>query len=387
MSDPLDRVLGELGPAAGLQAREHATFDTLAGGAREAVIFGSGSLGQIVLAGARASGIPVCAFADNNRALWGSRVADVPVMSPADAVAQYNDCAYFLVGVYNSSKPTQQLRALGCRRIVPYAAFYWRFADTIPWAPGLERPSRIVASAAAARAGYACLTDDRSREEFAAQIAWRCTLDYSRLPAADPGPDIYFSAELVRLRADEVFVDCGAFDGDSVRLFMERAAGRFAEIYACEPDAENRRKLAAFIERLPSDQRGRAKVLPFAIGDHDGVVYFNTSGTAGSHMTADRRSDAVECRTLDTLMRGVSPSFIKMDIEGAEPGALQGAAATLRRSRPILAVCAYHSCEHLWTLPQIIKGALPDYRVSLRRYAEECWEMVYYAIPPERALQ
>jgi FkbM family methyltransferase len=384
MIDPLDRVLAALEPANDLQARESATFEGLAGDAREAVIFGSGSLGRIICDGARASRLPVLAFADNNQALWGSSVDGIPILSPADAVDRFNDRAFFIVGVYNSSKPSQQLRQLGCRRVVSYAAFFWKYADTIPWAPGLERPSRIVAAADDMRRGYAALADDRSREEFAAQIAWRCTLDYGSLPPHDAGADIYFPPDLVRLGADEVFVDCGAYDGDSVRLFLQKAGGRFREIYACEPDVENRRKLGAFIETLPPDQRRAVTVLPFAIGGRDGVVHFDTSGTAGSHVT-DRQGDAVPCRTIDTLMNGHAPTFIKMDIEGAEPEALGGATSTLRRSRPIVAVCAYHACEHLWTLPQILAAAVPDYEISLRRYAEECWEMVYYAIPPERA--
>src|SRR5205823_3318531 len=146
-----DRVLAELGPAAGLRAREQATFDGLAAGARDAVIFGSGSLGRIILDGARASNLPVLAFADNNRALWGLQIDGIPVVSPADAVARFNDRAYFIVGVYNSAKPARQLKELRARRVVSYAAFYWKFADTIPWAPGLERPSKIVAEAAAMR--------------------------------------------------------------------------------------------------------------------------------------------------------------------------------------------------------------------------------------------
>jgi len=387
MSDPLERVLADLGPADGLKPREQGTFDALARGAAEAVIFGSGALGRILLTAARASNVPVAAFADNKKALWGTEVEGVPVLSPADAVAKFNERAYFLIGVFNSAAPMRQLADLGARRIVPYPAFYWKYVSTIPWAPGIELPSRIVADAAAIREGYACLYDDKSREEFAAQIAWRCTLDYSRLAPADPGADIYYAPELVRLSGDEVMVDCGAFDGDSIRLFTARTNGRFRQIYACEPDAKNRRALAASLGSLPDDLRDRVTVLPYAIGARDGVVYFNTSGTAGSHMTADTTTDAIDCRTLDTLMANAWPTFIKMDIEGAEPDALAGATATLRRTRPILAVCAYHVSQHLWSLPAMLAAAVPDYRISLRRYAEECWEMIYYAVPPERAIR
>ena len=387
MRDPLDRVLAELGPADDLRPREHGAFDAIARGATDAVIFGSGALGRILLAAARASRVPVVAFADNRKGLWGTDIEGVPVLAPAEAVARFNSRAYFLIGVFNSAAPMRQLRDMGVQRVVPYPAFYWKFAATIPWAPGVELPSRIVADAAAMRQGYACLHDDKSREEFAAQIGWRCTLDYARLPAADPGADIYYAPELVRLSGDEVMVDCGAFDGDSIRLFAARTGGRYRHIYACEPDAQNRRALGTFVESLPADERRRVTVLPYAVGARDGVVHFNTSGTAGSHMTADAGTDAIDCRTLDTLMADAAPTFVKIDIEGAEPDALHGAAETLRRCRPILAVCAYHVSEHLWTLPAIIKAAVPDYRISLRRYAEECWEMVYYAVPPERAIK
>jgi FkbM family methyltransferase len=380
-------VLAELGPADDLKPRESGTFDAAAKGASDAVIFGSGALGRILLTAARASGVPVVAFADNKASLWGTDIDGIPVVSPADAVARFNDRAWFLIGVFNSGAPMRQLRELGARRIVPYPAFYWKFVSTIPWAPGIDLPSRIVADAAAMRKGYACLDDDKSRAEFAAQIAWRCTLDYARLPAADPGADIYYAPELVRLTDDEVMVDCGAFDGDSIRMFQSRTNGRYRHIYACEPDAKNRRALGAWLDGLPAVERGRLTVLPYAVGDKDGVVHFQTSGTAGSHMTADATTDAIDCRRLDTLMADASPTFIKIDIEGAEPDALAGATGTLGRCRPIMAVCAYHVSEHLWTLPAILKAAVPDYRISLRRYAEECWETVYYAIPPERAIR
>jgi hypothetical protein len=101
-------------------------------------------------------------------------------------------------------------------------------------------------------------------------------------------------------------------------------------------------------------------------------------------VVADSGSVSIECRRLDDILDGPQPTLIKMDIEGAEPRAIPGAAATIRAARPLLAICAYHKCEHLWTLPVLIHNALPEYEIFLRRYAEDCWETVYYAIPPER---
>ena len=36
---------------------------------------------------------------------------------------------------------------------------------------------------------------------------------------------------LFGLRNDEVFVDCGAFDGDTLRIFLNQSGGRFAKVF------------------------------------------------------------------------------------------------------------------------------------------------------------
>jgi hypothetical protein len=93
----------------------------------------------------------------------------------------------------------------------------------------------------------------------------------------------------------------------------------------------------------------------------------------------------VDCRSLDSVFADtVCPTLIKMDIEGAELDAITGAGKTIVRCRPIVAACAYHKCDHLWVIPKLLKAANPDYQIFLRRYAEDCWETVYYAVPPER---
>jgi FkbM family methyltransferase len=383
--DLLDRVFAEIGSESTIRRREREMFAALSKGAAKAVIFGCGALGNIVWNGARSAGIEVVAFADNNPALQGGTHNGLPVMSPSDAFERFGDEAYFAVGVFNGSKPRKQLQEMGCDRVVPYAAFLWEYRPAIPDPLGLDRPREIVANEGAVREAYRCLSDERSRYEFAAQLAWRGSLDYSRLPAPDAPSEIYFPAELMRLSGREVLVDCGAFDGETIGYFRRKTPGAYERVFACEPDEKNQLALQTYIRTLPEDERRRVTILPFAVGSHDGIVHFEALGSVSSRV---REGDgvAVECRRLDSLLADVSPTIVKMDIEGAEPDALVGAAETIRRARPILSVCAYHKNEHLWTLPVMIKAALPEYRIHLRRYAEECWETVYYAVPPERAV-
>jgi FkbM family methyltransferase len=149
---------------------------------------------------------------------------------------------------------------------------------------------------------------------------------------------------------------------------------------------QNRASLDKYLALLPQDVTQRISVLPFGLSDSDAVVSFDASGTVGARVASGTGSQSIHCRRLDDILDGPQPTLVKMDIEGAEPRALLGAAATIHASRPILAVCAYHKCEHLWTLPVLMKNALPEYEIFLRRYAEECWETVYYAIPPERLI-
>ena len=270
------------------------------------------------------------------------------------------------------------------RRAVPCVLL--KYASALPDAVGLDLPHRIVSQSNDIRAGFLALADARSKSEFAAQIAWRCSIDYGVLPEHDPPGEMYFPTALYSLGADEVLVDCGAFDGDTIRMFRQRTADRFVHVYACEPDPRNREALDEFLSGLPAGTRHRVTVMPFAIGDRKGPVGFDASGTVRSRVTGQAWDGPVEGRRLDDLFAETSPTIVKMDIEGGEPAAIAGAESMIRRARPVVAVSAYHKCEHLWTLPVQMQQVLPDYRLVLRRYAEECLEAVHCEAPPERSI-
>jgi hypothetical protein len=75
-----------------------------------------------------------------------------------------------------------------------------------------------------------------------------------------------------------------------------------------------------------------------------------------------------------------------MDIEGAEYGALQGAAGLIRANSPILAICLYHDPQDFWRIPLLMSELAPEAQLFLRPYAADGFELVCYAVPPARLL-
>ena len=59
-------------------------------------------------------------------------------------------------------------------------------------------------------------------------------------------------------------------------------------------------------------------------------------------------------------------TFIKMDIENAEPAALAGAQNHIKRSHPKLAISLYHSLSHLLEIPTLIHNIDPSYKFYFR---------------------
>jgi hypothetical protein len=89
----------------------------------------------------------------------------------------------------------------------------------------------------------------------------------------------------------------------------------------------------------------------------------------------------VQCVALDDALPVESPTYVKLDIEGAEPAALQGARRLLTRARPRLAVCVYHEPDHLWSLPLWVDALGLDYDLHLRAHRYNGFDVVLYAIP------
>jgi len=172
---------------------------------------------------------------------------------------------------------------------------------------------------------------------------------------------------------DETFVDCGAFNGDTIRDFISVSGGRYWRIIALEPDSRN------FLELKNSVNDERIRFQPYATGAKREVLHMSSSGASSS--VCEHGDTQVECATLDELLADEHPTYIKMDIEGSEIDALRGAAATIRRCSPKLAICVYHRPDHLWEIPSLLRQLLPGSTLTLRNHMLDGFDTVCYCVP------
>ena len=382
----LDQLLRETPES--VRRREQSRFDELtAPFTRSLVLFGAGNLGRRTLAGLRALGIEPVAFSDNNPLAWGKGIDGLKVLPPTEAADQYGQTAAFIVTIWGGrgtermSARCRQLADLKCARVVPFAFLYWKHPEVFLPHYALDLPSRTLAAVDQVREAFDLFDDEASQREFVGQIRWRLHLDFDALPLP-VAHEIYFPDDLVKVTPQEVFVDCGAFDGDTIQSFVTRHGEAFSKLVAFEPDPVNFARLGAYVETLAPALREKISLFPYATGARNGKVRFEGTGTAASTMGQGELE--VECVTLDDFAAPFAPTWIKMDIEGAEIDTLVGAGELISRVSPVLAVCVYHQQDHLWKIPLLMRKLSPRAGLFLRPHVLESWDLVCYAVPPHR---
>lgn len=370
------------------RAREFGTFDDLVRPlGNSIVLFGAGGLGRRCLSGLRQHGIEPIAFADNNPNMWKRQVEGVPVFSAEEAAQRFGETAVFVVSIWGAHSKDRmrdrenQLRSLSCRKVVPFGPLFWKYPEPVLPHYAADLPHHVIEKADEVLACYDLWADSESKREYIAQLKWRLTFDFESMspPVREA---IYFPPDLVELGSDEVFVDCGAFDGDTLELFLRKSKSSFARVFAFEPDPANFNRLSQSLSAFPDRVRDRIEIKCAAVGAKAQTVRLSAEGAASSAVGSGDLE--VECVTLDESLADCAPTMIKMDIEGSEPDAIRGAARLIRETAPLLAISGYHKQDHLWSIPLLIKSLNSEYRFYLRPHDLEGWDLVCYGIPRAR---
>lgn len=219
---------------------------------------------------------------------------------------------------------------------------------------------------------YEMLADEKSKSDFIDVLNFKISGKVQYLFSCESEKEKLYN-DILHLSENETIVDLGAYDGDTIREFLGITKGNYNKIYAFEPDGKNFKKLCDKTAELTDIER-------FNLGawDKKETLFFKKQKGRNSHLSDEGipvQFDSVDNTVEDDV------TFIKMDIEGAEMKALEGAKKTIERCHPKLYVCAYHRNEDMFALPLKIKELDETYKIYFRHHPYiPAWESNFYAI-------
>lgn len=185
----------------------------------------------------------------------------------------------------------------------------------------------------------------------------------------------------ISLQEGNVVIEGGVFDGTDTARLAQRV-GATGRVYGFDPlimtgtQHDKQCNIAA---------QKNVELVTMALWDKTGQIFFNNQGS-DSIVSGHQESDtvAVQAITIDDFAISQALTrldYIKLDVEGAEPQVLAGAANSIQRFRPQLAVSIYHDISHFFDIPIYLANCLTDYKFHLWSYASNFGDIVLYAIP------
>ncbi|QDI03545.1 FkbM family methyltransferase [Xanthomonas cerealis pv. cerealis] len=259
------------------------------------------------------------------------------------------------------------------------------------------------------------LVDDYSRTTWLCILLYRMTLNPFYLEACAVGHNsekfnlnsYSINRQFFDFNNQEVYVDGGAFDGDTIESFLRACMGNFKKIHSFEPSRYNnqliRKRLSALQDQYLQPLRSSVILHENGLWDSNTILKFNPGQTVPifegtgiaqtqsahlvesnivSHIYENSREDdvstTVPVTTIDDATEETA-TFIKLEIEGSELKAVHGAKKTIEKNRPQMAISIYHKPEDLLTLTNFVLETDKDYKLGFRQHNRLCPDaMVLY---------
>ncbi|NNM74533.1 FkbM family methyltransferase [Enterovirga aerilata] len=346
-------------------------------------IYGAGGFGRQLARELVRLNLPVLGFIDRK----GRESADVDGMlcrHPDDLPDGDARGTHLVYGILNHAVAPHEILSWAESRPFDQLVFPTSFYEIEGFALDsywLGPPRETLAHLSDLMTFYDRLADEESRTTFLQLLQYRLSSDPRRHPAVRE-KEVYVERFLPIFDEPIIFVDAGAFTGDSLEALLD-AGVKIAEWLAFEPDPENLRGLRRTAKRR-ADALARYTLVPAGLADTNGRLLFASSGSMSSRLAGpDDTGNTLQVEVLrfDDAFRRSGRIYVKMDIEGAEREALRGMRNLLAQQRPILAISAYHRTADLWEIPKLVCDLYPQPRLRLRQHGHHGFESVLYVSP------
>lgn len=360
------------------------------------VLYGAGSAGIAFLHYLTDAEIFPLFFADGDKDKHGKVCEGLEIIAPEEILPRVGKDALVIVTINTDGKTYckdfkkellsgghqgvhKRLRESGCTNVIDYTYFrrcYQLFRGEKYNLPACSDVYMMLDNIDKIEKAFALLEDDDTRYTYLKLLEFRLLTDTVEIPTF-PEKGMYFEYDLFPRISDEIFIDCGACGGSSLKEFLEYNDNQFAGYYGIEPDKTNFENLERYIFQLDEEKKKKMKIYNAAAYDNLGETSFFILNGPGSFQAFNGPNKIKTVKIDDILSKGRA-TYIKMNIEGSEVPALKGAEYTIKKYRPRMAIMGYHKTSDFWEVPILIKEYNEKYWLSLRSYMRNV-AFAYYA--------
>ena len=335
------------------------------------VMYGMGNAADRIIEILNSLGIEISEFFASDAFVRGHSFHGKRVKKLSEIEAEYDDFVIVVAFAVQDTPTMDAIYSLNER--------YELYAPDLPVAGGPLFDREFFAEHIKEfEAVYSKLADDRSKEIFIELLRYKLTGRIDMLKATEDD-----RAEILKtmlpLGDNESFVDLGAYNGDTVKEFIDACGGNFSAIYAMEPDAKNFKKMQKRLNESGFENDSRIHLFNLAAWNEKTTLHFAAKAGRNSTVTSSGRETPAD--SVDNALAGAKASYLKLDVEGSEKEALIGAQNTIKADHPRILLSAYHKSADLFLLPQIIDGICDGYKFYLRRFPYiPAWEINFICI-------
>lgn len=157
--------------------------------------------------------------------------------------------------------------------------------------------------------------------------------------------DIDRYEKFYKIKSGDIILDAGANEGVLSVVYSKKTTNN-GKVYAFEPDSKNVNKLKQNIA-LNRDCNN-IEIIEKALWNKKETIEFFESGNVASSVFYEGKNAVkveVQTTTIDNFITSLKINqlhFVKMDIEGAEIEAMQGAIETIKKYQPEFSIASYH---------------------------------------------
>ena len=347
-----------------LFAANQSVWDFLRTCGKPVVLYGMGDGADKVLDAFEKMDIHAVAVMASDAFVRGQQFHGFTVQRLSDIERQYDD---FVVALCFASQLPEVMDA-----IKAVARKHTTVVPSVPvFGDVLFDDAFVSAHLSELEQAYALMADEQSRRVFAGVVEFYYTGKPELLDGITTDKDEAFS--LLSLGSNEVYVDLGAYNGDTIDEFLHYSGGSYRKIVAMEPNAKNFSKLQAHCADMP-----RVALWKLGAWSENTVLTFNNKAGRNSAVAAEGVQTRVV--TVDSILCGLRPTYIKADVEGADYETLLGMKQALTY-KPKLNFAAYHRFEDIYRLPLLIHRLNPGYQIYLRHHPYiPAWDTNLYGV-------